>query len=188
MEVYNTEEEQVQAIKQWWKDNAFSLIAGVVIGFTVLGGYRYWTENKQNQAQQASVLYSEVLASTKDKVKITEMLKADYAGTPYAGLASLLIAKDNVNANEMGTPANILRLTLGDGLFSPDGRIFSYRIGGGGLGMFMWKARSAGKNEFVMVQDLVTGGVGAGAFTSKFTPKYISDNFNNITKEYGNNI
>tara|TARA_R110001592_G_scaffold104353_2_gene293651 strand:+ start:1330 stop:4215 length:2886 start_codon:yes stop_codon:yes gene_type:complete len=93
-----------------------------------------------------------------------------------------------VNANEMGVPANILELTLGDGLFSPDGKIFSYRIGGGGLGMFMWKARSAGKNEFVMVQDLVTGGVGAGAFTSKFTPKYISDNFNNITKEYGNNI
>ena len=101
MEVYNTEEEQVQAIKQWWKDNATSLIAGIVIGFAVLGGYRYWTDTKQSQAQQASVLYSEVLASAKDKLKNTETLKADYASTPYAALASLLIAKDNVNANEL---------------------------------------------------------------------------------------
>ena len=63
MDVYTTEEEQVQAIKQWWKENAVSLIAGIVIGLAVLGGYRFWTETKQNQAQQASVLYSEILFS-----------------------------------------------------------------------------------------------------------------------------
>jgi hypothetical protein len=51
----------------------------------------------------------------------------------------------------------------------------------------MWKARAAGKNEFVMVQDSVTGGVGAGAFTSKYVPNYIDENFENITKEYGIN-
>ena len=101
VDVYNTEEEQVQAIKKWWKDNAASLIAGIVIGVLVLGGYRYWTESKQNQAQQASVLYSEILSSGKDKVKNAEILKADYSSTPYAALASLLLAKDNVNANEV---------------------------------------------------------------------------------------
>lgn len=101
MEVYNTEEEQVQAIKQWWKDNAVSIIAGVVIGITVLAGYRYWTESKQNQAQQASVLYSDVLSSGNDKTKNTEVLKADFSGTPYAALATLLLAKDYVNNNEL---------------------------------------------------------------------------------------
>ncbi len=101
MEVYNSEEEQVQAIKQWWKDNAVSLIAGVVIGIAVLAGYRYWTDTKQNQAQQASVLYSNVLLSANDKAKNTEILKADYSGTPYAALATLLLAKDYVNNNEL---------------------------------------------------------------------------------------
>ena len=100
MEVYKTEEEQVQAIKQWWKENAVSLIAGVVIGLAVLGGYRFWTDMKHNQAQQASVLYSKVLASDNDKANIVETLKSDYSGTPYAALAVLLIAKDHVNANE----------------------------------------------------------------------------------------
>ena len=101
MDVYNTEEEQVQAIKQWWKENAVSLIAGIVIGLAVLGGYRFWTETKNTQAQEASVFYSEILSSANDKAKNVEILKADYSGTPYAALAALLLAKDNVNANEV---------------------------------------------------------------------------------------
>ena len=100
MDVYKTEEEQVQAIKQWWKDNAFSLVAGIAIGAIVLGGYKYWTESKQNQAKQASVIYSEILSSKSDKTKNTELLKSDYSGTPYAALATLLLAKDNVSASE----------------------------------------------------------------------------------------
>lgn len=101
METYNSEEEQVAAIKQWWKDNAVSLITGIVIGIVILAGYRYWIENKQSQAQQASVIYSEILSSENDKTENTEILKTDYSGTPYAALAALLLAKDNVNKNEI---------------------------------------------------------------------------------------
>lgn len=100
MDVYKTEEEQVQAIKQWWKDNAVSLITGIAIGAMILGGYKYWTEGKQNQARQASVIYSEILSSKSDKANNTEILKSDYSGTPYAALATLLLAKDNVSASE----------------------------------------------------------------------------------------
>jgi len=67
----------------------------------------------------------------------------------------------------------------------------SKNIGGGeagnSLGMLIWKARAVGKNEFVMVQDSITGGVSAGAFTSKYVPNYITENFETITKEYGSN-
>ena len=51
----------------------------------------------------------------------------------------------------------------------------------------MWKARAAGKNEFVIVQDEVSGGVSNGTFTSEFVPDYITENFEEITKEYGSN-
>ena len=66
------------------------------------------------------------------------------------------------------------------------------KIFGGGnsstsLGFLMWKARAAGKNEFIMVQDNVTGGVGAGALTGRFAPEYLTQNFESITKEYGSN-
>lgn len=58
-------------------------------------------------------------------------------------------------------------------------------IGGNpGLGFLMWKAEKTGKH--VLVQDSVSG-VGAGAFTSRFTPEEITQNLTSITKEYGIN-
>ncbi len=101
METYNTEEEQVEAIKQWWKDNAVSLVAGIAIAGVILTGYWFWKENNKNQAQQASVIYSEILFTNKDKAKNTEILKGDYSSTPYAALAALLLAKDHVEKNEV---------------------------------------------------------------------------------------
>ncbi len=53
--------------------------------------------------------------------------------------------------------------------------------------MLIWKARATGKNKFVLVQDNVTGGISEGAFINKYAPKYIKENFESITKEYGNN-
>lgn len=101
MEVYNSEEEQVQAIKQWWKDNSFSIIAGIVIGVAVLGGYQFWSESNENQSQQASVVYSELLLTTSDRSKKVELLKSDYSSTPYAALSALLLAKDYVILNKV---------------------------------------------------------------------------------------
>ena len=73
----------------------------------------------------------------------------------------------------------------------PSGSTAGMNIGGNvpgnSLGMLLWKARASNLTDFVMVQDSVTGGVGAGAFTSKFVPDYISENLNNITSEYGTN-
>lgn len=66
----------------------------------------------------------------------------------------------------------------------------SKKIGGNSstsLGFLMWKARAAGKNEFIMVQDSVTGGIGAGALTGRYSPEYLTQNFEAITKEYGSN-
>lgn len=102
MEVYSTEEEQVQAIQQWWKNNGVSVVAGIVIGIAVLGGYRYWTSHNITQAQQASAIYSNFLNATPaDKARSAEVLRADYPATPYASLATLLMAKDNLNTNDI---------------------------------------------------------------------------------------
>ena len=115
MDVYKTEEEQVESIKQWWKDNAVSLIAGIVIGVAALAGYRFWTENQQSQAQQASIIYSQVLTS-KNKAEQTAKLQTDFSATPYAALASLLLAKDNVNANELDKAVTQLKWVIDNNL------------------------------------------------------------------------
>jgi len=53
--------------------------------------------------------------------------------------------------------------------------------------MLIWKAKDVGKNQFIIVQDEITGGVGAGAFISKNTTQEIKNNFDEITKTYGAN-
>lgn len=100
MDIYKTEEEQVEAIKKWWKENSVSLIAGIVIGVAVLAGYRYWDSSQKTQAQTASVMYSEVQADS-DKAEKTLKLQSDFSGTPYAALATLLLSKQYVDANEL---------------------------------------------------------------------------------------
>jgi hypothetical protein len=76
--------------------------------------------------------------------------------------------------------------TLASGSIVPSSNM-SRNLGKGDLGFFIWQARAAGDNEFVMVQDLVTGGVGKGAFTNEFAPTYLTENFQDITKTYGSN-
>ena len=53
--------------------------------------------------------------------------------------------------------------------------------------MLMWKARASNSTEFIIVQDEVTGGISAGAFTSKFAPQEIVNNFDTITRRFGSN-
>ena len=113
MEVYSTEEEQVQAIQKWWKDNGVSIIAGVVIGLAVIAGYRYWTDHQKSQSQLASEMYSQVLLGAKsDKVTLTDSLMKNYSGTPYASLAALLLAKENVTSNEPDKAISLLQWVI----------------------------------------------------------------------------
>ena len=47
-EEYQTEEEQIEALKRWWKENGKSIIAGLVLGIGSIGGYRYWQARLQS--------------------------------------------------------------------------------------------------------------------------------------------
>ena len=40
---YETEEQQVEALKDWWAENGRAVIAGVVLGVVVIGGLGLWS-------------------------------------------------------------------------------------------------------------------------------------------------
>lgn len=105
METYQTEEEQIQAIKDWWKENGRSIIIGLVIGLAAIGGYRYWNEHVQQQSEQASQLYSKVMDAATEKnteVALTagkEVIEK-YAATPYAPLTALILGRLAADKND----------------------------------------------------------------------------------------
>jgi len=109
MTEYETEEQQVEALKKWWKENGTSLIVGLFVGVSALFGWRYYVEQNNVHAIQASDLYMQVIQSTMlqnvdDKtIDVNNKLINEYSDTPYAALSSLALAKveyekDNIEA------------------------------------------------------------------------------------------
>lgn len=117
METYQTEEEQVQAIKDWWKANGRAVIAGLIIGIGAIAGYRYWTKYQTSQSQQASLIYAQVIASaaSADSASAFEQGKDlinDYSGTPYAALTALTLSKLALDKTDYATAAAQLRWVI----------------------------------------------------------------------------
>lgn len=99
MNEYETEEQQVEALKKWWKENGTSLIVGLFVGVSGLFGWRYYVDHKHVHSIQASDMYMQVMQSAalktvNDKTfDIYNQLVNEYADTPYAALSSLALAK-----------------------------------------------------------------------------------------------
>ena len=105
MAEHETEEEQIRALKEWWRENGRSVIAGVVIGVGTLVGWKGWGIYQEQQAMEASDRYnnmrSAILAQNLDSVVAqAQELKDNYASTPYASWGALLVAKAKESKGE----------------------------------------------------------------------------------------
>jgi len=58
---YGSDEEQLEALQNWWKENGWSLLTGVVIVLVVFFGNRYWQGSVQANAEAASALYDGIM-------------------------------------------------------------------------------------------------------------------------------
>lgn len=118
MNEYETEEQQVEALKKWWKENGTSLIIGLFVGVTGLFGWRYYVEQNNAHAVQASDLYMQVLQNTASNtidektIDIHNQLINAYSDTPYAALASLALAKTQYENGNADGAATQLELAL----------------------------------------------------------------------------
>ncbi len=117
MEIYETEEEQVAALKDWWKANGSSVISGIVAAVVIVGGWNFWQNYQQDKMLQASSIYEQLLKANKEKTtastdKIAEKLKTNYASTAYGAYALLFQAKAKVEANELAAARALLEQAM----------------------------------------------------------------------------
>ena len=106
MDVYKTEEEQVEALKKWWHENGKSIIAGVVIGIIGIFGWRAFDDHIIVQAEQASVIYEKMIVASRTNDEENVLVYAnriitDYKSSTYAIFASLMLAKIAAEAAEL---------------------------------------------------------------------------------------
>lgn len=109
MQDFETEEQQIEALKRWWNENGTSLLLGLSIGAAGILGWRYYVTEQQVHATQASDMYNTLQQQvatqrlSDDVLAKAQQLNDEYSDTPYASLATLMLAKhayENGNADD----------------------------------------------------------------------------------------
>lgn len=97
MEIYQTEEQQVEAIKSYWEQNGNTIIAGIVLGFAGFIGFNFYQDSKLADELAVSDRYQKLVESAvNDKAAFNENAVKfinDNGQTSYASLTSLALAK-----------------------------------------------------------------------------------------------
>ncbi len=106
MSDYETEEQQVEAIKEWWKQNGMSVLLGVALGVGAILSWNGWNAYEASNAMKASDLYTEISEAVKaDNTEavssIATTLRDDYSDSSFASMASLMEAKINAESNQL---------------------------------------------------------------------------------------
>lgn len=98
MAVSQTEQDQVEALNRWWKENYRAIIIGVLFGLILGVAVWAWRDYVSDQADAASNEYGELIGEveqgdTKAGLARGARIIKQYGDTPYAVLASLAMAK-----------------------------------------------------------------------------------------------
>ncbi|MCT8987285.1 tetratricopeptide repeat protein [Shewanella phaeophyticola] len=104
MEIYSTEEQQVDAIKQFWKDYGTSIAVGAVVGLGGLYGWNTYSDMKVESAEQASETFQAIAEqSTNPAAFLTqaETFTAEHDQAGYQALLELMVAKAAIDAGDL---------------------------------------------------------------------------------------
>ncbi len=124
MQVYQSEDEQIEAVKKWFRDYGKAVVTGIVVaGLLVFGGYS-WQKRQHQQQEVASIEYQDLTETMRQlEIKSTpetlatakhlaDTLKKDFSSTTYAQFAALYKAKLAVQDSDLGAAEAELRWVL----------------------------------------------------------------------------
>ena len=119
MDEYLTEREQVDKIRQWWKENGAWIIVGVGGGILALAGWNWWQNYQLERAEQASAIYSVVADAAMDgrvsEVRVgVEQLAAGHASSPYLQHGRLALAAALVRGGDVPAAIATLEQVMAD--------------------------------------------------------------------------
>ncbi len=116
METYQTEEQQVEAIKGFWKENGNAIIGGFAVGLAGFIGYNYYQDNKLNtELATADAFLSVIEAGEKDSSALLtegEKFIAANSDSAYAALTALALAKEASNDKEWSKVSGYLSTAI----------------------------------------------------------------------------
>jgi len=112
--IYDTEEEQLEALKRWWKENGPASIIGVALGIALIVGWNFWQTHRQEKAEQASNLYTQYLKAVAENKKesaekLGQRLQQEFKNSEYAHFGGLMQAKLKAEQGDLAGAKEILK-------------------------------------------------------------------------------
>ncbi|MFM2407588.1 MAG: hypothetical protein RL358_330 [Pseudomonadota bacterium] len=114
------EQEQLEGLKAWWKDNGNWVLGATLLAVVVIGGWRAWTYYQNKQATEAATLFEQFALQlpSNDNKRINDAAQAvmdKYAGTIYAARAALTAAQINEQSKAIPQAKTQLQWVLDHG-------------------------------------------------------------------------
>ena len=145
MDVYRTEEEQIEAMKKWWQTNGNNILIGIGLAIFAVFGWQYWKDSEQSAGEAASMVYEQLLQANEKLSSITpdsegyeteagnlnhliEQLKSEHADTQYAVFAAMYEAKYAVEQGDAEKAEEALRWALTNNQSEPNRLIIQLRL------------------------------------------------------------
>lgn len=108
------EHEQSELVRNWMRENAVSIVVGIVLGLLVIFGYFQW---QGHQARQKALAANEFMsfgaavgAKNEEAAKTAlERIQKDYAGSTYAVLAAMRWAEGAVARKDLAAAEQSLQ-------------------------------------------------------------------------------
>ncbi len=107
------EQEELEALQQWWKENGRAVVVGLVLGLGGVVGWTTWQSRTEAAAERVSVAYQSMveLAATDEHVEAllrADQIVQDHPDSEYAALAGLLGAKSAFTAGRADDAIRLL--------------------------------------------------------------------------------
>lgn len=122
MEAYRTEEEQLEALRRWWREQGRSTLLIIALAVAGVFGYRAWSQQQQDQLQQVAAIYQGLLSADQQLQQgsatpeqrqtarhLAASLRDEHARTVYARFAALFQAKYAVQDGDIEAAGDALQ-------------------------------------------------------------------------------
>lgn len=116
MDEYLSEKEQIERIREWWRENGWYLVAGAALGAVALFGFNQYRNYTEARAEAAAALYLDLQDVLEDddhtaaEALLVE-LREEHPNSPYTDQAGMLIAGLYLTT-EPSRAANELRFVM----------------------------------------------------------------------------
>lgn len=117
MDEFLSEKEQLEQIREWWRENGWYLIGGLALGVLILFGWNRFNSYEDAQGEAASELFVELRQAIEDDApgdarSLLAQLRENYPGSPYTDQAGLVVAVIRMDAGQMSGASDELRYVM----------------------------------------------------------------------------